>query len=55
MFRAADMWTGCRSDDDIVITGASPLFKSCSSVQNINSLRIIEKGAFTDLPRLEYL
>uniref|UniRef100_A0A3Q3F368 Luteinizing hormone/choriogonadotropin receptor n=1 Tax=Labrus bergylta TaxID=56723 RepID=A0A3Q3F368_9LABR len=24
-------------------------------VQNINSLRVIEKGAFTDLPKLEYL
>ncbi|KAI3362653.1 hypothetical protein L3Q82_001727 [Scortum barcoo] len=24
------------------------------SVQNINSLRVIEKGAFTDLPKLEY-
>ncbi|MED6258919.1 hypothetical protein AMECASPLE_027922 [Ameca splendens] len=25
------------------------------SVQNINSLRVIERGAFADLPRLEYL
>uniref|UniRef100_A0A665WUR2 G-protein coupled receptors family 1 profile domain-containing protein n=1 Tax=Echeneis naucrates TaxID=173247 RepID=A0A665WUR2_ECHNA len=32
-----------------------PCFCSNSSLQNINSLRVIEKGAFTDLPKLEYL
>uniref|UniRef100_A0A667ZUC8 Thyrotropin receptor n=1 Tax=Myripristis murdjan TaxID=586833 RepID=A0A667ZUC8_9TELE len=30
-------------------------FFPCSLIQNINSLRVIEKGAFTDLPKLEYL
>uniref|UniRef100_A0A8D3EA25 Lutropin-choriogonadotropic hormone receptor n=1 Tax=Scophthalmus maximus TaxID=52904 RepID=A0A8D3EA25_SCOMX len=43
------------AETTIVITDVFPRLSSCSSVQNINSLRVIEKAAFTDLPRLKYL